>query len=106
VLPEAIRADSLPLESHADFLNFVLLDGRRIVPATRAQNHAENSSLVQLKYDGEIWAGRVEHLICHHQAGLSERPILAYISWMKESRRTPLDGDRFPWSTDLQVLFI
>jgi hypothetical protein len=53
-LPEAIRAGSLPLESHADFLNFALLDGRRIVPATRARNYAENLSLVQLKYDGEI----------------------------------------------------
>ncbi|KAF7334183.1 hypothetical protein MVEN_02324500 [Mycena venus] len=38
--------------------------------------------------------------------GLSESPILAYISWMQESRRTPLNGDRFPWSTNFPELGI
>ncbi|KAF7334154.1 hypothetical protein MVEN_02321500 [Mycena venus] len=106
VLPATITADSLPLGSHADFLNFALLDGRRIVPATRARRQSESSSLVQLKYDGDIWVGRVEYLVRHHQEGLSESPILAYISWMQESRRTPLNGDRLPWSTNFPELGI
>jgi hypothetical protein len=87
------------LSPYVDFYNFALLDGKRLTPTNRSRRNTAGSSLIQASYMGEAYAGVIHHIFRHRQRGVSESKdtLLVYISWMKRSNLTPLDGGRFPW---------
>lgn len=87
------------LSPYVDFYDFALLDGKRLTPTTRSRRNTAGSSLIQARYKGDAYAGEIHHILRHRQTGVSEPKdtILVYISWMKRSNLTPLDGGRFPW---------
>ncbi|KAJ7793796.1 hypothetical protein B0H13DRAFT_1675487 [Mycena leptocephala] len=87
------------LHSYADTYNYVLLDGRRLTPTTRSRRKTAGSSLVQVIFDGEPFAGELDTIFRHKQVGIpdSEQALLAFIRWMVPSGRTPLDDDKFIW---------
>jgi hypothetical protein len=87
------------LTPFVDFLEFGLLDGKRITPTSRSRRNNAGPSIIQVRYNDEACAGEVRHLIRHRQTGISgtENVILAHILWMKRSNLTPLDDGSFPW---------
>jgi hypothetical protein len=87
------------LHSYADTYNYALLDGRRLTPTTRSRRQTAGSSLVQVIFDGEPFAGELHTIFRHKQVGIpdSEHTLLAFIRWMVPSGRTPLDDDKFIW---------
>ncbi|KAJ7842146.1 hypothetical protein B0H14DRAFT_2219792, partial [Mycena olivaceomarginata] len=93
------------LAPFVDFLEFGLLDGKRITPTGRSRRNTAGSSIIQVRYNDEAYAGVVCHLIQHRQTGISDtnHVILADISWMKCSNLTPLDDGKFPWDNHPQL---
>ncbi|KAJ6585872.1 hypothetical protein B0H19DRAFT_1250627 [Mycena capillaripes] len=87
------------LHPYADTYDYVLLDGRRLTPITRSRRQNAGSSLVQVIFDGEPFAGELHTIFRHKQVGIlgSEHTLLAFIHWMVPSGRTPLDDDKFIW---------
>lgn len=94
---------SLVVELH----NFAILDGKRLTPTARSRRNTAGSSLIQFRYQGKAFAGEVRQLLRHVQPGVptSANVILAYVSWMKRSNLTPLDGGRFPWDNQFVLFF-
>ncbi|KAJ7812539.1 hypothetical protein B0H14DRAFT_2605653 [Mycena olivaceomarginata] len=88
-----------------EFHDFAILDGKRLTPTARSRRNTAGSSLIQFRYQGEAFAGEVRQLLRHVQPGVptSANVILAYVSWMKRSNLTPLDGGRFPWDNHPQL---
>ncbi|KAJ7859019.1 hypothetical protein B0H14DRAFT_3631304, partial [Mycena olivaceomarginata] len=87
------------LHSYADTYQYVLLDGRRLTPTTRSRRQSAGSSLIQVIFDGEPFAGELHTVFRHKQVGIpdSQHTLLAFLRWMIPSGRTPLDGDKFIW---------
>jgi hypothetical protein len=87
------------LTPHAYFLNFALLDGRRITPTTRSRRNSAGSSLIQIRYKELPFAGEIRRIIRHRQPGVdgSANILLVSIVWMKMSKETPLDEDTLIW---------
>jgi hypothetical protein len=90
--------ESQELDLFAELYDYVLLDGRRITPTTRSRRGA-GSSIIQIEFNKELYAGVVRILFRHKQntIPLSERPVLVFVSWMVPSHDTPLDNDDFLW---------
>jgi hypothetical protein len=76
----------------------VLLDGRRVTSTTRSKRGA-GSSLIQIYFKGEIYAGEIRHFFRHKQQGIPEsnQTLMAFVVWMVPSTDTPLDNDSFIW---------
>jgi hypothetical protein len=87
------------LRSYSDTYQYALLDGRRLTPPTRSRWQNAGSSLVQVIFDGEPFAGELHTIFRHKQVGIpdSEHTLLAFIRWMVSSGSTPLDDDKFIW---------
>jgi hypothetical protein len=78
--------------------DYALLDGRRVTSTTRSKR-GTGSSLIQVYFKGEIYAGEIRHLFCHKQQSISESDevLMAFVVWMIPSTETPLDNDSFVW---------
>jgi hypothetical protein len=101
-LPASIERaqDTEMLGSFADILDYALLDGRRITSTTLSKRgRGAGSSLIQIQFNGEIYAGEIRHIFRHKQLSIpkSEETILVFIVWMIPSTETPLDHDAFIW---------
>jgi hypothetical protein len=93
------------LGSYVQTYNYALLDGRRIIPTTRARARSAESGLIQIQFKGEAYVGEVRVIFQHDQMGIpgSKDALLAYIKWLKPSNLTPLNNNAFVWN-DLSVL--
>ncbi|KAJ6565432.1 hypothetical protein B0H10DRAFT_2112899 [Mycena sp. CBHHK59/15] len=88
------------LGSFADILDYALLDSRRVTSTTLSKRgHGAGSSLIQIQFNGEIYAGEIRHIFRHKQRSIpkSEETLLVFIAWMIASTETPLDHDDFIW---------
>ncbi|KAJ7103862.1 hypothetical protein C8R44DRAFT_746599 [Mycena epipterygia] len=88
------------LGSFAEILDYALLDGRRVTSTTRSmRGHGVGSSLIQIQFNGEIYAGEIRHIFRHKQPGIpeSQQTLLVFVVWMIPSEDTPLDDDDFIW---------
>jgi hypothetical protein len=98
--------NSEPLGSYAECFHYGLLDGRKI----RSINHPESkhtsigSSIIQIQFQENIFAGEVLTIFRHKQDGVLDpdlrNKLLCYIKWMKPTKESPLDptddeGDAF-----------
>ncbi|KAJ6534262.1 hypothetical protein B0H19DRAFT_1080746 [Mycena capillaripes] len=92
-------AGTTMLAPFVDFLNFALLDGKRLTPTTQSRHNTAGSSLIQVRYNDEAYAGEARQILHHTQPGVlnSKDVILVHVSWMKRSDLTLLDGGKFPW---------
>ncbi|KAJ6565710.1 hypothetical protein B0H10DRAFT_2112487 [Mycena sp. CBHHK59/15] len=88
------------LGSFADILDYALLNSRRVTSTTLSKRgHGAGSSLIQIQFNGEIYAGEIRHIFRHKQRSIpkSEETLLVFIAWMIASTETPLDHDDFIW---------
>ncbi|KAJ7882906.1 hypothetical protein B0H13DRAFT_1572339, partial [Mycena leptocephala] len=85
------------LGSYVQTYNYALLDGRRIIPTTRARARSAESGLIQIQFKGEAYVGEVRVIFQHDQMGIpgSKDALLAYIKWLKPSNLTPLNNNAF-----------
>ncbi|KAJ7830963.1 hypothetical protein B0H13DRAFT_1555331, partial [Mycena leptocephala] len=88
------------LGSYVQTYNYALLDGRRIIPTTRARARSAESGLIQIQFKGEAYVGEVRVIFQHDQMGIpgSKDALLAYIKWLKPSNLTPLNNNAFVWN--------
>ncbi|KAJ7865085.1 hypothetical protein B0H13DRAFT_2353148 [Mycena leptocephala] len=95
---DAMRLGLEMLGSVVDTYDYALLDGRRVTSTTRSRRGA-GSSLIQIYFKGEIYAGEIQHLFRHKQQGIPEsnQTLMAFVVWMVPSTDTPLDNDSFIW---------
>jgi hypothetical protein len=91
------------LTQKAQFYEYALLDGRRIVPASRTRRKHAGSSLVKVMWGEKTYTGIVDNIFQHVQQGILEETLWEEIRWMKYRDETPVDGD--PWS-ELYVLLL
>jgi hypothetical protein len=87
------------LGSFADTYSYALLDGRRVMLITESRRGA-GSSLIQIHFKNELYAGEIRHIFRHKQTGVSQskETMLAFVAWMIPSTETPLDADNFMWN--------
>lgn len=92
------------LGSYVQTYNYALLDGRRIIPITRARARAAESALIQIQFKGEAYVGEVQVIFQHDQTGVPESKdaLLVYVKWLKPLNLTPLNNNAFVWN-DLSV---
>ncbi|KAJ7858910.1 hypothetical protein B0H14DRAFT_2254838, partial [Mycena olivaceomarginata] len=88
------------LGSFAETCNYALLDGRRLTPTTRSKRGSAGSSLVQVKFNDELYVGEIPVIFRHKQSGVpsSKQPLLAFVAWMKPSKFIPLNDNSFIWN--------
>ncbi|KAJ6506557.1 hypothetical protein C8R45DRAFT_1175608 [Mycena sanguinolenta] len=87
------------LDPFVQIYKSALLDGRKVTSTSQSRRGA-GSSLVQIRFNDEIYAGEIRVIFQHKQAGVpeSEQRLLAFIIWMIPSTQTPLDDDDFMWN--------
>ncbi|KAJ7736047.1 hypothetical protein DFH07DRAFT_967007 [Mycena maculata] len=92
-------ANTEVLGSFTETYNYALLDGRRVTSTTCSKRGSAGSSLIQIQFGGEPYAGEIRSIFRHKQAGVpsSEAMLLVFVAWMKPSGETPLDDDSFIW---------
>ncbi|KAJ7744275.1 hypothetical protein DFH07DRAFT_925148 [Mycena maculata] len=92
-------ANTEVLGSFTETYNYALLDGRRVTSTTCSERGSAGSSLIQIQFGGEPYAGEIRSIFRHKQAGVpsSEAMLLVFVAWMKPSGETPLDDDSFIW---------
>jgi hypothetical protein len=83
------------LTQKVQLYEYALLDGRRIVPASRTRRKHAGSSLVKVTWNEKTYTGIVDNIFRHIQWGIEEETLWAEIRWMKYRDETPVDGD--PW---------
>jgi hypothetical protein len=92
--------DTEMLGSFAETCNYALLDGRRLTPTTRSKRGSAGSSLVQVKFNDELYVGEIPVIFRHKQSSVpsSKQPLLAFVAWMKPSKFIPLNDNSFIWN--------
>ncbi|KAJ7114850.1 hypothetical protein C8R44DRAFT_880917 [Mycena epipterygia] len=99
--PREETALTYELHPYGVTYNFVLLDGRRIIP-TSSQRSSGGSSIIQARFGDLPHVGEIRQIFLHRQPGVadSEFTLLAAVAWMKPSKWTPLDNrtlwNKFP----------
>ena len=83
------------LKQTAQFLNYALLDGRRITPLSRSQRESAGSSIICINWQGRTHSGEVLNIFEHNQYILGSPMLFAEIRWMKQSAYSPVDDN--PW---------
>ncbi|KAF7367179.1 hypothetical protein MSAN_00977800 [Mycena sanguinolenta] len=69
-LDENPPPNTLVLTEHAESYDFVLLDGRRIIPTSRSKSNSASSSLIQARIGNRRHAGEIRSIFVHRQSGL------------------------------------
>lgn len=85
-----LQQKTTTLSNRAQFYEWATLDGRRITPASRSRRGSAGSSLVQVIYNGDTYAGEVHNIFHHLQPKIDDDTLWAEVAWMKTSDYTPL----------------
>ena len=88
------RPKSRVLSATGQFYNYALLNGRRITPLSRSKRRKAGSSIVRVRWNGEVYGGEVASIFHHFQRG-TEAPLFAEIHWMIPLESMPIECD--PW---------
>ncbi|KAG1875919.1 hypothetical protein C8R48DRAFT_669170 [Suillus tomentosus] len=72
------------LQSHAQFHDYVILDGRRIT-SSHSRTHAPNS-IVQVNTNQKCYIGQVHTIISHWQIGVELDLCLLEVRWFEEAQ--------------------
>jgi hypothetical protein len=83
------------LNQRAQFYEYALLDGRRIVPASRTRRKHAGSSLVKVIWNGKMCVGIVDNIFRHTQRSFEDDQLWAEMRWMKLRDESPVVDD--PW---------
>ncbi|KAJ7929475.1 hypothetical protein B0H13DRAFT_2310618 [Mycena leptocephala] len=77
---------------------YTLLDGRRVT-STAYSRRGASSSLIQVHWRREVYAGEIREIFRHAQPGIpgSKQTPMVFVAWMVASEDTPLDKDDFMW---------
>lgn len=65
----------------AKFHKFIILDGRRITPSTKA-DHAPDS-IIQLEIDGELFVGQLTGIFSHTQRDVAGTGTFLRVQWFR-----------------------
>jgi len=84
---------SYVLNQKAQFYEYALLGGRRIVPSTRSRRKNAGSSLVKVVWDNRSYAGIVDRIFRHHQRGIDAEDLWAEMRWMVRRDGSPVEDD-------------
>ncbi|KIJ09903.1 hypothetical protein PAXINDRAFT_86790 [Paxillus involutus ATCC 200175] len=85
---------SYQLNDSASFLEYALLDGRRITPLSRSVHNSAGSSLVKVVLDNISLYSEVINVFTHVQQGVaSGTHLLAEFRWMVELDVVPVEDD-------------
>lgn len=90
------RGSTLFRPTAVRFYEYILLDGRRIVPTTRTRRRTAGSSLVKVTWKEQMFAGVVKTIFHHDQPRITEDIVWAEIDWMKHLDLAAVEDD--PWS--------
>jgi hypothetical protein len=95
VLDHATYVDDLEhanyLNIHARFHKYMFLQGRKISPSTSLSNAC--NSIIQVDFDGVLYAGQVFSVVTHHQPQVEKEEILFEVSWFERLE----DADTSHW---------
>jgi hypothetical protein len=84
---------SYELNQKAQFYEYALLGGRRIVPSTRSRRKNAGSSLVKVIWENRSYAGIVDRIFRHHQRGIDVDDLWAEMRWMVRRDESPVEDD-------------
>ncbi|KAK0440881.1 uncharacterized protein EV420DRAFT_1279046 [Desarmillaria tabescens] len=103
-LNPAVR-HSKPLNKKAQFFEYAILDGRRIVPTSRTKRKNAGSSIVKVVWNDETYTGVITHIFRHDQLSVMDEILWAEILWMAKLDMCAVNGN--PWSDfpELEVEF-
>jgi hypothetical protein len=80
---------AMSINYYASFHQFVVIDGRRIIPSTCARQGRTSparSALIKARIDDTFWYGEVLEIISHEQGDLPPTTFVR-VRWMKEFMR-------------------
>jgi hypothetical protein len=84
------------LKTSATFFDYILLNGRRIVPVQRTLRKSAGSSIVKAIIHGKKYCGTVHSFFRHDQPDIFDGTIWAELAWMEEQDLSAVNDD--PWS--------
>ena len=76
-------AHSKFIHGQAQFHNYLILDGRRIIPSSSV-THAPNS-IIQADYGDTRYVTQVIDIITHHQPGIERDATLLNVRWFSRN---------------------
>ncbi|KZT18084.1 hypothetical protein NEOLEDRAFT_1081026, partial [Neolentinus lepideus HHB14362 ss-1] len=94
-----------PVAPSALFFDYMVLDGRRVIPTSRTHRKNAGSSIVKVIIGGQMYGGEVHRIFQHFQRDIREDIIWAEMRWMKPVKKIPTKKNVWLAFPELEIQF-